>query len=255
MNIMDAKNNNWVSNSGPSSMSISFPKMAGKRWKALIIVAVIATFVRIMLQPLIPAGQSQVEPSAIVDAGLLIPAFTFYAFIAYTVMCYAFVMLEGGLPWSRMRKGLAFGSMLGLIWVAYLYEPVPLGQNTPFIESLAYPMADGLSVLVLGLLLGRFVATEPALEAGKQAWKPLALLLVPAMMVVIRLFEYNVLHIYSSYAERMAATMAWVILTGLGIGFAYMVLRSGVPTTTPSGRSVNSTVKSRSQGWTIPRFS
>ena len=219
-------------------MHISFPTMTGPRWKAILAVAALATFVRIMLQPLIPAGESQADPSAIADAGFLIPAFTVYAFVAYTVMCYAFVMFEAGLPWTRMKKGVAFGSMLGLVWVAYLWEPVPLGEGTPFVNALAYPIADGLSVLVLGILLGRFVATESTGPSKAGPGGMLALITVPAAMLAVRLVGYNVIHIYSSYEDRALETLVWVAVTGLCIGLAYVVLRTGVPSRSPAGRSV-----------------
>lgn len=219
-------------------MRVEFPSITMRRWRAILFVAALATFVRIMLQPLIPAGESQAEPSAISDSGLLIPVFTIYAFVSYIVMCYAFVMIEASLPWSRFRKGILFGSMLGLIWVAYLYEPVPLGEGTPFLESLAYPIADGSSVLVLGILLGRFVATDTTGPLRKPTWKINAMLLVPVTMVVARLFEYNIVHIYSSYANHTLETIAWVALTGVCISVAYIALRAGIPSATPAGRSI-----------------
>lgn len=219
-------------------MHISFPTVPRSRWKAILAVAAIATFLRIMLQPLIPAGESQAEPSAIADAGFLIPAFSIYAFVTYTVMSYAFVMFEEGLPWPRMKKGVAFGSMLGLVWIAYLWEPVPLGEGTSLVDSLAYPIVDGLSVLVLGILLGRFVATEST--GPPKAWPRgvLGLITVPAAMLAIRLVEYNVIHIYSSYEDRTLETLVWVAVTGFCIGLAYVVLRAGVPSRSPAGRSV-----------------
>lgn len=217
-------------------MSITFPHITKARWKGILIAVIIATVVRIMLQPLIPEGESTMEPSVIAAAGLLIPAFVVYALLTYTVIGYGFAMFEGGLPWSRSKKGLAFGSLFALIWVAYLYEPVPLGQGVSFIDSLGYPLADGLSMVLFGILLGRFAATDPRTD-GERA-RPQALLLVPAIMLVVRLFEYNVLHIYSSYGDRTLETVAWVALTGLIIGLAYTVLRPGVPSDRPAGRAL-----------------
>lgn len=216
-------------------MSLTFPRLTRERWKGVLIAVAIATFVRIMLQPLIPAGANISEPSVIAAAGLLIPAFVVYAFFTYTIIALSFAMFEAGLPWSRMKKGLIFGSLFGLIWVAYLYEPVPLAEGVSFIDSLGYPLADGLSMLLFGVLLGRFVATEPQ---PREAWKPQALLLVPAALLAVRLLEYNVLHIYSSYEGRTVDTILWVVITGALIALAYTALRPGVPSATPAGRSL-----------------
>lgn len=215
---------------------VTFPQLTRERWRGILIAVVIATFIRIMLQPLIPEGESVMEPSVIAEAGLLIPAFIVYALITYTFIAYSFTMFEAGLPWSRLGKGLAFGSLFALIWTVYLYEPVPLGEGVPFIDSIGYPLADGLSMVAFGLLLGRFVATAPA--PGRRSWRPLSLLLAPAALLAVRLFEYNVLHIYSSYGDRTADTLVWVLALGLSIGLAYVVLRPGVPSATPAGRSL-----------------
>jgi len=102
-------------------MIISFPELTGKRWRGLVLSAGLATFVRIMLQPLIPEAESVLEPSVIVEAGLLIPVFTVYAFFVYLFMGYSFAMLEARLPYSKMGKGLVFASCLGAIWLAYLF--------------------------------------------------------------------------------------------------------------------------------------
>ncbi|MHC1680111.1 MAG: hypothetical protein AB9860_02520 [Methanomassiliicoccales archaeon] len=219
-------------------MNIDLPALTRKQWKSMFLVAALATIFRIMLQPLIPAGEGQVAPSVIVEAGLLIPAFTVYAFISYFVMCYAFVVLDARLPGNRMRKGLLFGAALGAIWIVYLFEPVPLGEGTPFLDSLAYPIADGLSVLVLGILLGRFVATDSSevTKASERKWS--ALLVFPILLLVVRLFEYNVLDIYSSYSERTVDTIVWVLVTGFIIGAAYLAMRPGAPSKIPSGRSL-----------------
>jgi len=219
-------------------MNFDLPALNRKRWMSMILVAALVTFVRIMMQPLIPAGEVQVGPSAIVEAGLLIPVFTVYAFISYLVMCYAFVVLDARLPWGRMRKGLLFGAALGAIWVAYLFEPVPLGEGTPFLDLLAYPIADGLSVLVLGVLLGRFVATDVPEVINSFECKWAALLVFPIILLVVRLFEYNVLDIYSSYSDRTVDTIVWVLITGAFIGASYVAVRPGAPSKTPSGRAL-----------------
>lgn len=206
----------------------------------LILAAAIATFFRIMLQGLIPAGtDSGVGESAIVEAGLLIPVFTIYAFLSFIVFAYVFTVIERTLPSrSGLGRGLLFGSTLALIWVAYLFEPVPLGANTPFPNNLAYPIADGSAVVVFGALLGRLVATkEPSQNA--LSLRPLApLLTILGAFILLRLVAYAVLNIYSSFESRTVDTMLWVAVTGLVIGLAYLLLRPGVPATTPRGRAL-----------------
>ncbi len=217
---------------------MDLPKLDRRRWRSIVLAALLTTFLRVMLQPMIPEGESQVPPSILVDAGLLIPAFVIYALVSYMIIAYAFALVEGGLPWSKLQKGTAFGALFGMIWVAYLFEPVPLGEGTPFLEMLAYPLVDGFSMLVLGVLLGVFVATEPRTARDGTDRKTMVLVLIPIVMLTIRLFEYNVLHIYSSYEGRPLETILWTLGTGLCIAIAYMFLRTGVPSGVPSGRAL-----------------
>lgn len=219
-------------------MFVKLPTVDARRLKMIVLAAIIAAFVRVMLQPLIPEGNNQVDPSVVADAGLLIPAFILYAIIAYIVMGYSFTMVEKRLPWTKMKKGIAYGLLFGLIWVAYLFEPIPLGEGTSFVELLGYPIADGVSVLLLGILLGHFVATEQEVSNRTSTGGLSALLFVPLIMLVIRLFEYVIVDIYSSFDDRTLDTIIWVVVTGLCVGIVYCLIRPGLPTETASGRAV-----------------
>lgn len=217
---------------------IAFPTLSASRWRALVLIAAFVTLVRILMQPLIPDSGSVGEPSVIVEAGLIIPVFAAYAFVVYLVISYSYVFIEAGLPWGRTLRGLAFALCFGSIWMAYLFEPVPMGEGAPLLELVAYPLADGVSVIILGLLLGRFVSSD---KGDKKKVDPSGwgiVLLLPLVMLATRLFEYNVLGIYSSYEERTLDTVMWVAATALIIGIAYFVLRRGVPSTDPLGRSL-----------------
>ncbi len=205
----------------------------------IFLASALATFFRIMLQGLIPpGGESGVGESAVVKAGLLIPAFTIYALLTFVAVACVFVLIQGSLPGSKMRRGLLFGAAMALLWTVYLFEPVPLGANTPFPDSLAYPLADGGSMLLFGALLGRFVATDEKVDR-KLSFRPLApLAAVTVMFVALRLFDYLVLDLYSSYADRTVDTMLWVAITGLVVGFVYLLLRPAVPSSSPRGRAL-----------------
>jgi hypothetical protein len=206
----------------------------------IVLAAAIATFFRIMLQGLIPAGgEAAVGESIVVKAGLLIPAFTIYAFLTFVAIALVFTLIEASLPGpSKLRRGLLFGSAMAVLWAAYLFEPVPLGANTPFPDILAYPLADGGSMLLFGALLGRFVATDKASDARLRI-RPLApLVAIAATFLVLRLFDYLVLDIYSLFADRAADTMLWVVITGSLAGLVYLVVRSGIPSSTPGGRAL-----------------
>ncbi|MGE5379352.1 MAG: hypothetical protein ACM3L5_00590 [Candidatus Saccharibacteria bacterium] len=206
----------------------------------LLVSAALATFLRIMFQGLIPAGtDSGVGESAIVKAGLLIPAFALYALLVFIVFGYIFLLIERSLPASSgIQRGLLYGSAMALVWVAYLFEPVPLGANTPFPDILAYPIADGTAMIVFGLLLGRLVATKGPSQ-NVISIRPLApLLAIAGFVVLFRLIAYNIFKIYSLYEARALDTMLWVLVTAVIIGIAYLLLRPGLPAATPWGKAI-----------------
>lgn len=93
-------------------------------------------------------------------------------------------------------------------------------------------------MLLFGALLGRFVATDGKVDS-KLTLRPLApLASIAVIFVVLRLFDYLVLNIYSSYADRTADTLLWVVITGLVAGSVYLLLRPGVPSRSPRGRAL-----------------
>lgn len=153
-------------------------------------------------------------------------------------MGYSFVMFESGLKWSRTTKGMAFSAAMGMIWMVYLFEPLPIGEGASLTDLIAYPLADGLSVIVLGFLLGRYVSTTSGQAIRPRIGSYGALLLAPTVLLATRLLAYHVIGIYSSYDDRTWDTILWVLASGFIIGTAYGALREGVPSSDPLGRSL-----------------
>jgi hypothetical protein len=173
-------------------------------------------------------------PSIIVKSGLIPVGFMLFGLLTFGLLAVVFVVIQGGLPGTGMKKGLTFGFLFGMMWAVYLLEPAPHVEGLSLFEVLAYPLADSITIVSLGLLLGRFIGTDSKFYEKVLISSSFAtLLVIPVMFIAGRLLSYNVFHIYSSYAARPFDTIVWAAATGLWIGYMYLMLRHGISDKSP----------------------
>ncbi|UWV47991.1 hypothetical protein N1236_05640 [Acetivibrio thermocellus] len=211
-----------------------------KRWLTLFLVALSATIFRLILQAFIPSSGSNPFPSsAIVKAGLLIPSFTIYALITYFLLAVVFVIIQGRLPGTKIKKGLMFGFLFCMMWCIYLFEPLPHVSSTSLTELFAYPIVDGISLVFLGLLLGKFVAVDSQLSGKVYInLNIVPLMAIPVCFLVLRVFCYSIIHIYSSFTANPLGTMIWAVASGIWIGVLYLFLGQGIKIESPMVKSL-----------------
>ena len=212
-----------------------FEGMNKKRWLTLFLIVLAATIVRLMLQLLMPStGSTPLPPSAINKAGLIPIAFTLFGLITYGLLAIVFVLVQGGMPGKKTAKGLVFGLAFGLMWAVYLFEPLPFSAGASLADTLSYPLVDGMTIIVLGLLLGRFIGTDSrVVEKVDTSSGAAALLAIPILFVVGRFLGYTIIQIYSYFTDRPLGTMLWVAVTGIWIGAMYMLLGPGIAIKSP----------------------
>src|SRR5574340_421240 len=131
------------------------------QWLILFLVVIVVTVFRLIAQGFMPAGNDNLFPkSAIAQAGLIPVAFTLFGLLTYGLLAIVFILIQDRLPGTRMMKGLMFGLLFGGMWIVYLLEPLPHSEGSPLIDVLAYPAVDGITLVLEGLLMGRFIATD-----------------------------------------------------------------------------------------------
>lgn len=215
-----------------------FEGMTKKRWANVILIIIVITIFRTMIQPFIPeSGPSPFSPSPFVRSGLLPVAFLAYGFIMLGALALVFVLIQGRLPGTKLMKGLMFSLAFGALWFVYLLEPLP-HSTWQLPQALYYPIVDGVTLASLGLLLGLFVATDSK-ERSAMRISPgtLAILAVPAVFIIGRLVSYTTFHIYSSYATRPLDTLLWCSAMGLWAGIMYLMLSPGIGTKSPLAKA------------------
>ena len=202
-----------------------------RRGMPLFLTVLTITLFRAALQPLMPSSNIHPLPSSVIVRSGLIPiGFMLFGILTFGLLAIVFVLIQDKLPGTRTKKGLTFGFLFGVMWAIYLLEPVPHIEGLPLFEVLAYPLADGITFVSLGVLLGRFAGTDS--KSDKKVWigsSYATLLLIPVLFIAGRMLSYNVFQIYSSYAARQSDTILWVTATGFWIGVMYLLLKPGIP--------------------------
>lgn len=205
-------------------------EMNRRRWMIFGATIGASVIFRIVAQLFVPSGgPSPLTPSVIVRAGLMPLAAVIYGVLTYGLLGIVFIVIQGRLTGTKWTKGLRFGAGFCLMWASYLLEPLPFNAGASLAEMLSYPIADGVVLLVLGLLLGWGLGTDsPQISKSLLNADSLAFLTIPALFLATRIFCYTVLRVYSSFDTRPAATMLWAACTGLCLGVLFLWLRCGI---------------------------
>ncbi|MBC8061086.1 MAG: hypothetical protein H7Y18_10510 [Clostridiaceae bacterium] len=186
----------------------------------LVLIGFIITMLRAMLQPLMPVGhQTVLSPSMFINNGSMPIVFILYGTFAYTMIAVIFLFLHKNLSGNRIIKGLKFGILYSLLWSIYLMEP--LAHGAP-IDKITYPIIDSAVLIVMGLLLGRFIAQSSPIEKHKLTKRSLLDIgFITVLFFIGRMIEYTIFNIYSSFNKSPVSSIVWVIGTGIVIGLVF----------------------------------
>ena len=173
--------------------------------------------------------------SVIVKNGLLIPAAILLFFITFGALAGIFVLIQDTLPGTKLYKGLLYGLLFGGLWFIGMFEP----GISPLWLSFFSGLADGLPILLLGILLGVFTATDTNNHLEQRAANPMPSIVTVALLYTIgRYFSYAIIHIDSAYSSLPIATLFWTVGMGLWVGVMYPLLKQGVKGNSPLKRAL-----------------
>lgn len=186
----------------------------------LVLIGFITTFLRAMLQLIMPAGEPSVlAPSVFVKNGTMPLAFLIYGTFAYTLIAAIFLFLHETMSGNRVVKGLNFGILCSLLWSIYLLEPLAHGA---LLDKITYPIVDSAVLIVMGLLLGRFIAKSSPSKKYKVTKNTLIHIgMITVWFLAGRLIEYKVFNIYSMFDKQPIYSILWVVGTGIVIGTVF----------------------------------
>jgi hypothetical protein len=193
----------------------------------LFLIAVSVTIFRTVIQLFMPSTNdgALLPPSIIVKSGLIPVVFTIYGIFVYGSLAVIFSLIQNGLPGKKIIKGLIFGLAFGLMWAIYLFEP-SVSTPSSLINLLEYPIADGITLIILGIISGLFVGTNSGVTFKFiLPTRALAFLVFPLLLLAARYFAYTGINMDSAYATKPLGTLIWVAIIGLWIGIMYLVFR------------------------------
>ncbi|MDR0879180.1 MAG: hypothetical protein LBN09_00580 [Clostridioides sp.] len=187
-----------------------------KAFFKIFAIGLITTIFRIVTQLLMPSStQTVLSPSLFVKDGTLPLAFSALAIVAYSVIAAMFLLVKSGISGTSMKQGLKYAIALSFLWSVYLFEPLPHATSI-LKDSVAYILADSISLIIMGLLLGVFFKSEEKIHGDRINNQTLILLFVPTMLFVLgRLIQYKVLGIYSLFDAEPLKTFIWCIAVGI----------------------------------------
>jgi hypothetical protein len=200
----------------------------------IMVISSIFSILYALVHGLLPTSGTSVLPSSFfVQQGLLPIVFILYGVLWFSLLAVVFVLIEGGLPGRREMKGMGFGLFFfSLVVVSYL-EPLPHSGDIG--NELSWMMADGLPLILLGILFGRYLGHDGR-EIGmavsaKRSLGPLdalAILIIPIFFMKGRLLSYTVFGIYSSFDANPAGSLIWALTFGLVLGILYFFFRASM---------------------------
>lgn len=124
----------------------------------LIIIGILTALVRAYGQGFIPIIEEPLLwPSIFVDGGIQFLGFIVFGSVFYTAIAALFLLMNKNMKGRKFFKGLKFSLFLIIIWTAYLLEPLP---HVTLTDMIAYPLVDGVALLVLGILSGLLLGTK-----------------------------------------------------------------------------------------------
>lgn len=185
---------------------------------------VACTLVDVMLHRLFaPRIEYNFPPSVFVEKGLFLPAAGAALILWFGTLAIVFALIQHRLPGDRAMKGWRYGIAFGVLCFLAIFE-MSLIFDSSAVDELRTSAADAISILMLGVLLGRFAGTDSP-YAGKQTtidWR--AIIPIPLSFIIGRYFGYGIVHMMSAYTLKPIATFLWTLGIGCSIAISYFLL-------------------------------
>lgn len=181
----------------------------------VLLVGILTALTRALGQMLIPDGaQTVLQPAVFTKNGTMPIAFMIYGVFAYSIIGALYLLIENKLSGHRIIKGLKYGLSCCAVWVAYLLEPLP---HVGPMDKIAYPLADSMALIVMGLLLGLLLSKSAPKEIKEtqglsKSW--LDVFCIAACFINGRIAQYFILNTYSSFNTAATPAILWTLLTG-----------------------------------------
>ena len=177
--------------------------------------------------------------SFIIENGLFQPAVIGLFFITFWALALVFIFIQDKLPGKGLLKGLRYGILFGVLWLIGMLE-MSIAFGSPLKYEFLSGLCDCSSLILFGLLLGRFIATDSNRVINKKSKSGLIpVFIIAGLFIVERYFRYFALtHHNPGYFENSLVTFTFTLSLGLWIGIMYWLLRQELAKYSPAKRAL-----------------
>ena len=209
------------------TLKINFWKITG----IVLFCSLFATTIHALGPPLYDYNAPK---SYIIENGLFKPAVIGLFFITFWALAFVFVFIQDKLPGKGLLKGLRYGISFGVLWLIGMFE-MSIAFGSPLKYEFFSGLCDCSSLILFGLLLGRFIATDSNRVINKKSKSGLIpVFIIAGLFIVERYFRYFTLTQYNpGYFENSLITFTFTLSLGLWVGIMYRLLRQELSESSP----------------------
>jgi|LGVE01.1.fsa_nt_gb hypothetical protein len=214
------------------TFKINFWKITG----IALFSSLFATIIHALWTPLFDYNGPK---SFIIENGLFPPAVIILFFITFWALALVFTFIQDKLPGRKLLKGLRYGISFGVLWLIGMFE-MSIAFGSPLKYEFFSGLLDCLSLILFGLLLGRFIATDSNRDVNEKSKIGLIpIFIIASLFIVERYFRYFTLtYDNPGYFENPLITFTFTLSLGLWIGAMYWLLRQELAKYSPAKRAL-----------------
>ncbi|MFH1188259.1 MAG: hypothetical protein V1652_00235 [bacterium] len=198
-----------------------------KNWKIVLYISIVCTIFAMAIHTLWAPLYDYYPPSFFVIYNLFKPFAALSLLVTFFLLGIVFVYIQKDLLGAKISKGIRYGITFGGLW--FIAMPgTSLLFHSPLKHELVSGMCDALSILLLGFLLGKFVATDTHTTHHKKKSYLLPIVIIGFIYCVGRYAAYRLFGIELAYTDNLSSTLLWTGALGIWFGITYILLRQSV---------------------------
>jgi len=196
-----------------------------KHWWKILLAVFVSVLVDVILHRLLaPRIEYNYSPSVLIEKGFFLPAVSIALIIWFGTLAIIFALIQGNLSGTKAMKGLRFGIAFAVLCFLAIFE-MCLVFDSSLVDGLCTSTTDGISILLLGLLLGSLLGTDSASPRSRMKSSQKSFLVIALIFLVGRYFGYMIINIMSAYSEKPIETFLWTLGIGYWIAIMYWLLK------------------------------
>jgi len=174
-----------------------------------------------------PADIIAYGDSILFTNGIFLPVLTVIGIIVLLFYSIFYVLLKEGIAGNKYIKGLFYGVSFAIIYFIAIMEFYHF-FNGNFIDGVFGGIADGVSLLITGIILGIFIPAKEENKSSRPMKYLLSILFIAVIFTIGRIFFYS--YIYSTPLIKQLNSYIYLSVYGAAFGIAYYYLSQGIKT-------------------------